>query len=252
MATARKPNSRRKADEQSQELLLELTTWASTSKVTNDPYVKALALALETGEDIESIAEINPLDYLPHPEFTAGAQRLKINNILTIIRNVLVFAPVALTWLAVSFATTAFAEYTKANADAVVNFLEFWQDGYGVLDKKWTIGHVGLLDFYLIAVVIALTLITALMTTRHQQEQKTYVARLDDKRLELGLKLHSYLYSQRKVTPETVNARVAASVKNLQSSSKSMAQASKDLRKDINSIPTNKQVLAELKKLNKF
>ncbi len=252
MATARKPNSRRKADEQSQELLLELTSWASTSKVTNDPYVKALAHALETGEDIESIAEINPLDYLPHPEFTAGARRLKINNILTIIRNVLVFAPVALTWLAVSFATTAFAEYTKANADAVVNFLEFWQDGYGVLDKKWTIGHVGLLDFYLIAVVIVLTLITALMTTRHQQEQKTYVARLDDKRLELGLKLHSYLYSQRKVTPETVNARVAASVKNLQTSSKSMAQASKDLRKDINSIPSNKQVLAEIKKMNKF
>jgi hypothetical protein len=252
MATARKPTSRRKADEQSQELLLELTSWASTGKVTNDPYVRALTHALETGEDIESIAEINPLDYLPHPEFTAGARRLKINNILTIIRNVLVFAPVALTWLAVSFATTAFAEYTKANADAVVNFLEFWQDGYGVLDKKWTIGHVGLLDFYLIAVVIVLTLITALMTTRHQQEQKTYVARLDDKRTELGLKLHSYLYTQRKVTPETVNARVAASVKNLQTSSKSMAQASKDLRKDINSIPSNKQVIAEIKKMNKF
>lgn len=252
MATARKPTSRRKADEQSQELLLELNSWASISKVTNDPYVNALANALETGEDIESIAEINPLDYLPHPEFTAGARRLKINNFLTIIRNVLVFAPVALTWLAVSFATTAFAEYTKANADAVVNFLEFWQDGYGILDKKWTIGHVGLLDFYLIAVVIALTLITALMTDRHQREQRTHVAKLEDKRLVLGLKLHSYLYSQRKVTPETVNARVAASVKNLHASSKSMAQASKDLRKDINSIPSNKQVLAELKKLNKF
>ena len=252
MATARKPTSRRKADEQSQELLLELTSWASTNKVSNDPYVKALSNALETGEDIESIAEINPLDYLPHPEFTAGARRLKLNNILTIIRNVLVFAPVALTWLAVSKATTAFAEYTKANQDAVVNFLEFWQDGYGVLGSEWTIGHVGLLDFYLIAVVIVLTLITALMTDRHQREQRTHVAKLEDKRLVLGLKLHSYLYSQRKVTPETVNARVAASVKNLQTTSKSMAQASKDLRKDINSIPSNKQILAELKRLNKF
>jgi hypothetical protein len=252
MATARKPASRRKADQVGEELLLELNSWASTSKVTNDPYVKALAHSLETNEDIEAIAEINPLDYLPHPEFTAGAQRLKINNILTIIRNVLVFAPVALTWLAVSKATTAFAEYTKQNADSVVNFLEFWQDGYGVLGSEWTIGHVGLLDFYLIAAVIVLTLITALMTNRHQQEQRTHVARLDDKRIELGLKLHSYLYSQRKVTPETVNARVAASVKNLQVTSKSMSQASKDLRKDINSIPSNKQLLAELKKLNKF
>jgi hypothetical protein len=171
---------------------------------------------------------------------------------LTIIRNVLVFAPVALTWLAVSKATTAFAEYTKANADAVVNFLEFWQDGYGILGSEWTIGHVGLLDFYIIAVVIALTLVTALMTNRHQREQRTHVAKLDNARIALGLKLHAYLYSQRKVTPETINARVAASVKNLQVTSKSMSQASKDLRKDINSIPSNKQVLAEIKKLNKF
>lgn len=252
MATARKPASRRKADQVGEELLTELNSWASTSRVTNDPYVRALVKALETNEDIESIAEINPLDYLPHPEFTAGARRLKINNILTIIRNVLVFAPVALTWLAVSKATTAFAEYTKANADAVVNFLEFWQDGYGILGSEWTIGHVGLLDFYLIAIVIALTLITALMTNRHQREQRTHVAKLDDARIELGLKLHAYLYSQRKVTPETINARVAASVKNLQATSKSMSQASKELRKDINSIPSNKQVLAEIKKLNKF
>jgi hypothetical protein len=252
MATVRKTASRRKADQVGEELLTELNSWASTSRVTNDPYVRALAKALETNEDIEAIAEINPLDYLPHPEFTAGARRLKINNILTIIRNVLVFAPVALTWLAVSKATTAFAEYTKANADAVVNFLEFWQDGYGILAKEWTIGHVGLLDFYLIAIVIALTLTTALMTNRHQREQRTQVARLDDARIELGLKLHAYLYSQRKVTPETVNARVAAAVKNLQTTSKSMSQASKDLRKDINSIPSNKQVLAEIKKLNKF
>ena len=55
MATARKPASRRKADEISQELLLELSAWASTSKVSNDPYVKALSHALETHEDIESM-----------------------------------------------------------------------------------------------------------------------------------------------------------------------------------------------------
>lgn len=233
MATARKPSNRRKAGAVNQELIDELSMWARTSQVTNDPYVRALLIALETQEDIEAIAEINPLDYLPHPEFTAGARRLKINNFLTIIRNVLVFAPVALTWLAVSKATTAFAEFTKANPDAVVNFLEFWQDGYGILDSKWTIGHVGLLDFYLIAVVIVLTLITALMTERHQKEQRTHVAKLEDKRIELGLKLNTYLFTQRKVTPDVVNARVSASVKSLQATSKAMATASKELVKDI-------------------
>jgi hypothetical protein len=238
MATARK-TSRRKGNQPNEELIGELRLWASATRSTNDPYVKALLHSLETFEDIESIAEINPLEYLPTPEFKAGARRLKLNNILTIIRNVLVFAPVALTWLAVSKATTAFAEFTKANSDAVVNFLEFWQDGYGVLSSEWTIGHVGFLDFLIIAVVIALTLATALMTDRHQREQLTHVAKLDEKRIELGIKLHAYLYSQRKVTPDVVNASVTASVRNLQATSKAMAQASKELAKDIKKLPKN-------------
>lgn len=251
MATARKPRSRSKAGAVNEELLNELISWATTSKVSNDPYVKALINSLETFENIEAIAEINPVEFLPSPKFTAGDRRLKLNNYLTIVRNVLVFAPVALTWLAVSKATTAFAQFTKANQDAVVNFLEFWQDGYGILGSEWTIGHVGFLDFVIIAIVIGLTLTTAFMTDRHQREQRNQVAKLDDKRIELGLKLHTYLFTQRKATPETVNASVSASVKNLLATSKSMAQASKDLRKDINSIPSNKQVLAEIKKLNK-
>ena len=251
MATTRKTGSRRKAEQVNEELLSELNSWAASSRVTNDPYVQALVKSLETFEDIEAIAEINPLDYLPHFENSASTRKVKLINILTIFRNVLVFAPVALTWLGVSKATTGFAQYTKANADAVVNFLEFWQNGYGILPSEWTIGHIAMLDFYLIAAVIALTLITALMTERHQREETQRLAKLDRKRIDLGIKLHSYLFAHRKVTAETVNARVSMAVRNLAATSKSMAQASKELRKDINAIPSNKQVLAEIKKMNK-
>ena len=233
MATARKPSSRRKADSVNQELISELKSWASKGQVSNDPYIKNLVNALETFENIESLAEINPLEYLPSSEFSAGAKRVKFINVLTIIRNVLVFAPVALTWLAVSKATTAFSLYTKANTDAVVNFLEFWQNGYGFLASEWTISHVGLLDVWLIAVVIFLTLVTALMSEQHLRQESAYLSKLDSQRIELALKLHAYLYSYRKATPEVVNARVAASVKNLQATSKSMAQASKELTRDI-------------------
>ena len=251
MATTRKPSSRRKAEQVNEELLAELNTWASSSRATNDPYVKALVKSLETFEDIEAIAEINPLDYLPHYENASSTRKVKTINILTIFRNVLVFAPVALTWLGVSKATTGFAQYTKANPDAVVNFLDFWQNGYGVLAEEWKIGQIAILDFYLIAIVIVLTLITALMTERHQRDEMVRVAKLDQKRIDLGIKLHTYLFAHRKVTAETVNARVATAVRNLAATSKSMAQASKELRKDINAIPSNKQVLAEIKKMNK-
>ena len=233
MATARKPSNRQKTDSINHELLNELQSWAAQSRVTSDPYLKSLVSALENFEDIEAIAAIDPLSYLPTSEYYAGAQRLKINNILTIIRNVLVFAPVALTWLAVSKATTAFSLFTKANSDAVVNFLEFWQNGYGFLAKEWTIGRVGLLDFELIAIVIILTLTTALINERYLRQEKIYLAKLDSKRLELGIKLHTYLFHYRKATPELVNARVSAATKNLQITSKAMAQASKELTRDI-------------------
>jgi hypothetical protein len=233
MATARKPSTRRKADSVNTELIAELQSWTATNKVSNDPYVKSLLNALQTFENIEALAEINPIEYLPSSEFLTGARRLKLTNVLTIIRNVLVFAPVALTWLAVSKATTAFSIFTKANADAVVNFLEFWQSGYGFLAPEWTISRVGLLDFILIAIVIVLTLTTALIAERYSRQERAFLAEQDARRIELGLALHSYLYSYRKVTPEIVNARVAASVKNLQMTTKAMAQVSKELARDV-------------------
>lgn len=71
------------------------------------------------------------------------------------------------------------------------------------------------------------------MTERHNRQESAYLAKLDSQRIELGLKIHAYLYGFRKPTPEIVNARVTASIKNLQATSKAMAQASKDLTRDI-------------------
>jgi hypothetical protein len=233
MPTARKPSTRRKPSSVDTELLNELKDWALKSKVTSDPYVKTLVNALETLDDIESLAEINPLEFLPSANQTVALRRAKTNRILIIARNVLVFAPVALTWLAVSKATTAFSIYTKSNTDAIVNFLEFWQNGYGVLASEWTIGRVGLVDFWLIATVIVLTLVTSLSGERLNREESAAFAKQETRRIELALKLHAYLYAHRKVTPEILNARVSGTIKNLQATSKSMAQASKELSRDV-------------------
>jgi hypothetical protein len=77
------------------------------------------------------------------------------------------------------------------------------------------------------------------MTDRHQREQTTQVAKLDNQRIELGIKLHAYLFTQRKVTPDAVNASVSAAARSLQATSKAMAQASKELAKDIKKLPKN-------------
>jgi hypothetical protein len=145
----------------------------------------------------------------------------------------LVFVPVALTWIAVSKATTAFEQYTKANPNAVVNFLEFWQNGYGILSKDWTIGHIALLDGGIIGVVIALSMAVSVLEIRHKQAMRKIVPVLDNKRLALGVKIFKYLHTQKSATPEVVNANVAASVRNLLATSKEMAKTSKELAKDV-------------------
>jgi hypothetical protein len=232
-----------------EDLIAELTEWARRNKSSNDGVITQLLSDLSTGTDLDAWSELDVLEILPEAVHHSAAKRAATANLLTIIRNIMVFVPVALTWMAVSKATTAFAEYTSSNKDSVVNFLEFWQNGYGILASEWTIGRVAFLDFAIILLVIALTLIVSFMHAREEREHKTIGARLDDERLILGVKLHKYLFSQRVATPQSVNAAVVNSVRNLQATSKAMAAASKELKKDINSIPSNKQVLAEVKKI---
>jgi Trp operon repressor len=145
----------------------------------------------------------------------------------------LVFVPVALTWIAVSKATDAFGEYTAANKGAVVNFLEFWQNGYGVLASEWTIGHVAFLDAAIIGVVIALSLTVSFLEIQHKKILSTFVAKSENERLALGIKIHKYLHTKRVSTPEVVNANVTSSTRNLLATSKELMKVSKELAKDL-------------------
>jgi len=232
-----------------EDLAASLEHWASAYKVSSDPFVIGLSQAIKSGDDLAAYSELNPLDYLPTPVHAGNERSSTLQNILTIIRNVLVFFPVALTWIAVSKATTAFAAYTEANKSAVVNFLEFWQNGSGVLAKSWTIGHVAFLDFFIIIIVIALTLVTAFMNNMNMAAAKAHLIKSEAERTALGLKLHLYLFDHRSVTPTTISASVSRAVKDLALTAKSLEKSSKVLQKDINQIPSNRQVLTEVKRL---
>ena len=70
----------------------------------------------------------------------------------------MVFLPVALTWLAISKAASAFTLYGATNALNLINFLDFWQNGYGVLSQNWSLSHIATMDFLIIMLVIALTI----------------------------------------------------------------------------------------------
>jgi hypothetical protein len=223
----------RKKNSSPTELISEIKTWASTNHCEGDALVLALLEDLESAQDLDAWASLDSLDILPPVQYKAGDKQLRLTNLIAIARNILVFVPVALTWIAVSKATTAFEQYTAANPTAVVNFLDFWQNGYGILSKDWTIGHIALLDGGIIGIVISLSIAVSVLELRHKRSMRTTVAVLDQERLTLALKIFKYLHAHKTATPAVVNAGIAGSVRNLLATSKELAKTSKELAKDV-------------------
>jgi len=212
-------------------LAQRLQEWTTLRGVQSDPYLRQLIAALTEGKNLHIWAELNPLEYLPHPTSMLHANRSNLVRILTIIRNVLVFAPVALTWAAVGAATKGFAAYTKANGASVVNFLDFWQNGHGFLAAHWRIGSVAQLDFLIILAVIALTLYLSIYGHKFQNLRADQEIVIDQERAEIALEISHALHDKRKITAVTMNQALAGSISRLIVATKNLESAAKEINK---------------------
>lgn len=193
----------------------KIHTWALEYKLQNDPYIVRLIDGLTRRRNLAMLSEIDALEHFPKNMNNEVPRRNRLIFTLTVIRNVAVFVPVALTWSAVSHSTAAFAKYVKANPDSVANFLEFWQNGYGYLASEWTIGTVANLDFLIILLVIFLTLYISLASNKFQESKKRLYSEFFEKRLELALEVREFLHDKRRVTNVTMNQSLATSIENL-------------------------------------
>ena len=223
---------------QADALLQHLGSWARRADVVNTPYVAGLTAAINAKKDLHIWASLDPLQYLPYPIISVGLRVARLVRILTVLRNVLVFAPVALTWAAVGEATSGFSEYVAENGANVVNFLDFWQNGYGYLGNEWRISVVAQLDFVIIMIVIALTVYISIAGNRASEAQAKLEAEIDNDRTAVAIEIAAYLYSKRQVTSVTMNQSLAATLSKLlnatdalENSSKAIATTSKNFEK---------------------
>lgn len=209
----------------------KLLAWAEKYDVTKDGYVRGLYEALCTRKNLQVWASLNPIEYLPMPELKAGLSMAKWTRFITVLRNVLVFLPVALTWAAVGQATTAFSTYLKANGSDIVNFLDFWQNGYGVLDDKWKIATVAVLDFWIIMIVIVLTLLASVFSRQVSEMQIASEKETDRERILLSIEIASYLFDKQKVTNVTMNQTLARALDKLLNATEAIEATAKSLEK---------------------
>ena len=189
--------------------------WARKYGLMRDPYVARLLVALKENQNLAMWSAMEPMQMLPYATPVSGLKLQKIAARLSILRNALVFAPVAFTWLAVGQATTAFQKFVETNSTATVNFLEFWQNGYDVLDEKWRISTVALTDALIVFIVIFLsvgaTYLADLANDRSQEEDSVLL----EERAELALAIKEYLYTKQTVTRLTLNQGIATAIENL-------------------------------------
>lgn len=212
-------------------LAQKLEEWVALRGVKDDPYLRQLIEALYDRKNLHIWAEMKPLDFLPHPTSVLRSRQSNLVRILTIIRNVLVFAPVALTWAAVGAATTGFAAYVKENGANVVNFLDFWQNGYGFLANHWRIGEVARLDFLIILGVIGLTLYVSLAGHKAQNARIQQEVIIDQERAEIAVEIAQVLHDKRKISTVTMNQALAGSISRLVNATHSLEVASKEIAK---------------------
>ena len=217
-----------------------LEEWSRKYQTSNDPYVSSLLADLRERKNLSMWATLNPMDLLPQPVLNSGANILVWSRRLTILRNVLVFAPVALTWYAVGQATTAFSKYVSSHGTDVVNFLDFWQNGYGVLAKEWTISKVATLDFLIIALVIALTLIVSLQAKKGSDIQALAEQKIDAARTKVALELTGFLHDKQAVTNVTMNATLARALEKLLSATHGLETTAKSLAQVTKKVPITK------------
>jgi hypothetical protein len=214
-----------------------ISSWINKHNLQGDPYLNGLLEAIESKKDLHIWAELNPTEYLPHPETSIGASSARLVRILTVIRNVLVFAPVALTWAAVSAATSGFSQYISANGADVVNFLDFWQNGYDILASEWRIGNVARLDFIIVVLVIALTLYISQAGHKVGEMQDAAEDAIDRERLALAIEIHAALHDKRKITTVTMNASLAGAISRLVSATHSLDGAAREVEKATRKLP---------------
>jgi hypothetical protein len=227
MATKRRVSNSKKH----LELADKVDSWAYKYQVRRDPYVTGLSTSLREKKNLPIWAAMNPIEYLPQPEITEGIAVARWARLLTLIRNVLVFAPVALTWAAVGQATSAFSRYVDENGADVVNFLDFWENGYGYLGTEWQISKVAFLDFLIIVVVIILTLIASVFGKKASELQAEYDQQIERERIGLAVEINSFLFDKQKATNVTMNASLAGAIAKLLNATDALEDVAKNLAK---------------------
>jgi len=227
--------------------------WAADNDVDSDPYVTELTDDLSNRRRLTYWASLDPLEHLPTPQPRAGTRLRTAARIVLLFRNVGVFVPVALTWLAINKATDAFGKFVdgvaNTESEVEVNFLQFWQSGGPggeFLGSSWRIQHIAFLDALIIAIIILLTLVAGALDGQANVRVARRQLRSDSERTAIALTIGKALHGNRSASPESIGEALALALTDLSEAARNVATATARLEDSTSAFDSLKPRLESL------
>ena len=232
-------------------LVSDIKKWADNNGVVDDPYVSQLVNDLNQRRRLTYWASINPLETLPSPGANAGGALRTASRVILLLRNIAVFVPVALTWLAINKATDAFGIYAEGQAGNQVNFLQFWQSGGNsgeLLSSFWRIQHIAFLDSVIIGFIILATLLAGALNGRANGVAQRRQKQADLSRTSLAIAIGRSLHGSRSASPESIGEALGLALTDLSEAARNVAVATNRLESSTSAIDALKPRLESLNK----
>ncbi len=234
------------------QLASKIAIWAKKFNLSEDAYISRLVPSVEKGADLDYWATYDATEMLPYPEIKSGLRENSISERLITFRNIMVFVPVAFTWAGISQATTAFSSYSESNPNKIVNFFDFWENGYGVLNKFWTLSNIARIDFLLLTLVIITSLAIAYFQQTSKVRRNAEKDEIDQERLNIAFDVNEYLFRFRALTPVVLNQSISAAIRDLRASSSSVGKLMKSSEKSAAELAKGSAIRQQLNSIQKL
>ena len=207
----------RASDKERLAAALALKTWMDDQgpSIRNREILERLHIDIRANRKMNEWGSF-PLDDLLRPpmrDFTT--ERLaKIADYVTLFRNLFLFVPVLVTWIAIDRAAA------KYDTDDFPTFLSAWKTL-----KYFSLQDVALYDASIIGLLIVLTFISHLMDRKAEKQARSKDEESDVKFRTMMVNVGLYLHGFRQITPSALKGGLADAVNQLKAATDEMKDA---------------------------
>lgn len=241
----------RNKTQKAKDLANEVIKWSESNQATANFALNKLAEDLSAGSNYGFWVDLDPDSYVPNPESDKTREIWRKINLLSTLRNILVFSPIALTWASISVATSALAKYEQDNPESVTNFLQFWQQGFGYLNEFWRLSNVAIFDVALVILIIIMTAVIGILSQRAIQDEAREIKQLELSRSQLIFNIRVFFEEYKKPTVVQINRNTYLSTKSLANTAKNLSKIVSKLDSDLRKLSKTENLSSEIKQLNK-